>query len=246
MDSKLRGFLHEYNKKRLAKYATDFWACSKDAVDWFFSDQNKEKAIVVPNAIDVEKSAFSNEARRQIRSQLGWYDCYIIGNVGSFHFQKNHDFIVDVFNEYQKIDNSARLVMIGQGEDEKVIKRKIIDLGLEDKVCMPGLQSNISDWLSAFDLFFFPSRFEGLSIAALEAQANGVPVLASADVMSDEVKVNDNFVFFPLSQGIEKWSEKVGEMKNTIYRLPNDIIIKGFISCNLELCSQIMKVEKLL
>ena len=134
------------------------------------------------------------------RKQIGCTDEYLIGNIGRFHFQKNQMFLLDVFAEILKIDSKCALVLIGQGEDEEKLKKKAVDLNISEKVYFVGIQKDIPGWLSAMDLFLFPSVFEGLSVVALEAQANGVTVLASKGVITEELRMNDNFMFFSLDK----------------------------------------------
>ena len=112
MDGKLRGYLHQYNKKHIDTYATDFWACSEDAAKWFYDEPILKKCVLIHNAIDVDKMKFDPAARQKIRSQFGWEDCYILGNIGRLHFQKNQSFILDVFAELLQSKQEARLVLV--------------------------------------------------------------------------------------------------------------------------------------
>lgn len=219
MDNKLREVLHKHNKKHIQEYATDFWACSNEAAKWFYDDSLMNEVKIIHNAINVSNFKFSDEKRNEIREQLHWQEQYIIGNVGRLHFQKNQDFLLDIFKEYVSLDDAARLVLVGQGEDENKLKEKIQNYYLEDKVQMVGVQSNITAWLSAFDMFLFPSLFEGLSIAALEAQANGLPMIASSDVIAKETKVNENFHFYSLQESASSWAKYLYENKQNLTRL---------------------------
>lgn len=229
MDGKLRGYLHQRNKKHIDTYATDFWACSEDAAKWFYDEPVLKKCVLIHNAIDVDKMKFDPAARQKIRSQLGWEDCYILGNIGRLHFQKNQSFILDVFAELLQSKQEARLVLVGQGEDEGMLKEKISELRITDKVYMAGMQSNPSEWLSAFDLFLFPSKFEGLGLAAMEAQANGLPVLLSEGVIPAEVKLNQNVVFLDLRAGSTAWKDTIIAMMEREEREPPEQIKKNFV-----------------
>lgn len=246
MDGKLRGYLHQHNKKHIDTYATDFWACSEDAAKWFYDEPILKKCVLIHNAIDVDKMKFDPAARQKIRSQLGWEDCYILGNIGRLHFQKNQSFILDVFAELIQEKPDARLVLVGQGEDEEMLKDKISKLCIGDKVYMAGLQSNPSEWLSAFDLFFFPSLFEGLSVVAMEAQANGVPVLASKGVIPSEVVINKNFMLYDLKDGAEEWSRRILSMMELIKREEPVQIKKNFVAAGYEINYEKNRLERLL
>lgn len=246
MDGRLRGYLHQHNKRHIGDYATDFWACSEDAAKWFYAEPALSKCVLIHNAIDVDKMKFSPEARRKIRAQIGWDDCYILGNIGRLHFEKNQAFALDIFAELVRSEPKARLVLVGQGEDEKMLKDKILKLGISDKVYMAGLQSNPSEWLSAFDLFLFPSVFEGLSLAAMEAQANGLPTLLSKGVIPEEVKINRNVVFLDLKAGSTVWKDTILAMKERKEREPPEQIKKNFVDAGYEINHEKLRFERLI
>lgn len=246
MDSRLRGLLHKRNRSVVGRYATDFWACSEDAAKWFYNGELLPKAIIIHNAIDVKRVAFDAKKREEVRKQMGIREeDFVIGNVGRLHFQKNQAFALDVFSKYLEKDPAAKLVFVGQGEDEQMLKEKCGALGITDHVIFAGVQSDIQAFLSAFDLFFFPSVFEGLSIAALEAQANGVPFLASYGVIPEEVRMNENFVFFSLDKTPEQWAAKLEEMK-ACDRLDRDRVYRNFVEKGYEISHETEKLEQLL
>ena len=212
MDGVLRGNLHAHNKKILDRYATDYWACSEAAAKWFYKPEILPKTVYVRNAVDLDRLRYSEDDRQAIRAEHGWEGKTVIGNVGRLHFQKNHMFMLDIFASYHERNPESVLVLIGQGEDLDKIKAKVASCGVEDSVCFAGVQKDIPKWLSAFDVFLFPSVFEGLPVAAMEAQANGVPVLASEGVIPAEVKINDNFMFFPLDKPASEWADQIDSL----------------------------------
>lgn len=245
MDSTLRGIMHRWNRCFLDKYATDFWACSEDAAKWFFDKRKLKKAVIIHNAIDVDRMKFDNEKRKKIREQFQWSQKTVIGNVGRLHFQKNQLFLIEIFEKYHKKNKESVLVLVGAGEDEQLLKDKVKKLELDKSVFFVGLQKDIQAWLSCFDLFLFPSRFEGLSIAALEAQANGVPILASEKVIPEEVKMNDNFAFLSLNENQSAWCSMIDKM---LFRGREDFdaVKENFIKKGYEIATEAQKLEKLL
>lgn len=244
MDSKLRGVLHRWNKLSIGNVATDFWACSEDAAKWFYSGKTLEKAVIIRNAIDVDRTRFNEEKRKSIRKRYGWENKFVIGNIGRLHFQKNQSFCLDIFSRHIKINPNSVLVIVGQGEDEQKLKTKARELEIEDNVFFVGVQRDIQAWLSSFDLFLFPSLFEGLSIVALEAQTNGVPVLASKDVIPDEVVMNDNFIFFELGKSAEEWSKKIAEISG-YKRLPFEMVKETFVQKGFDIKTASRTIEDL-
>lgn len=245
MDNFLRGILHKINKTKIEKYATDFWACSKDAAKWFYRDELAQKAIIIHNAIDVQQMQFNQDKRDLIRKKYNLEDSVVIGNVGRLHFQKNQEFIIDIFNELQRDNKKYKLVLVGQGEDEKKLKEKVNDLNLNQKVIFTGVQKDVQAWLSSFDFFLFPSRFEGLSIAGLEAQASGLPVLCSADVNPLELKVNSNFNFYSLNQDKVHWANEV-KKDIGLNRIPNEIILDNFKKNGYDIFTEAKRFERII
>ena len=215
MDSKLREILHKINKIFISHYATDFWACSKKSGKWFYSKRimNNEKYKIINNAVDVKKYRFNNEIRRKCREELGISSNFVIGNVGRLHFQKNQEFLIDIFNEISKREKSAKLLLVGQGEDEEKLKEKSKMLGLENKIMFLGLRKDINNILQAMDVFVFPSKFEGLPVSLIEAQISGLQIYASSEVIPSEIKMSERFNFVSLDKLPEEWATIILDKK---------------------------------
>lgn len=246
MDSRLRGVLHRFNRSRIEKYATDFWACSDDAAKWFYNDRLLGKAVIIHNAIDVDRVSYDEKKGNDIRKKLGIEGKYVLGNVGRLHFQKNQTFAIEILAHYLRRDPEGVLVLVGQGEDEEMLKSKAEELRVSNKVIFAGLQKDMQAWLSSFDMFLFPSVFEGLSIAALEAQANGLPALASFGVVPQEVRLNDNFNFMELNNNAKQWADRIYEMKNSITRKNRNDVHESFSQNGYDINSEAVKLEELL
>jgi len=238
--------LHRINRNRIDKYATDFWACSETAAQWFYKPALLPEVVIINNAIDLENESFDPEKRRILREKNNCLDQYVIGHVGRLNFQKNQGFLLDIFAEVIKRGMDARLFLVGSGEDLDSLKEKTQRLGLENRVTFTGPQRDIQGWLSCFDLFLFPSRFEGLSIAALEAQANGVPVLASDGVLPREICLNDNFHFCSLEKSAKKWADIVLEMKEKESRISADQIQEKFRDAGFDIRTESKRLQNLL
>ncbi|MEQ2369965.1 glycosyltransferase family 1 protein [Blautia sp. CLA-JM-H16] len=246
MDSWLRGELHQLNRFVIQKYATDFWACSEAAVSWFYRDSLKDKAKVIHNAISTERMAYDPEKSLQLREKLGLQDAYIMGNVGRLHFQKNQEFLLKIFAQAVKKMPEARLVLVGQGEDEEKLKKLAAELGIEKYIYWAGVQKDICQWLSAFDLFVFPSRFEGAPIAALEAQANGLPILTSEQAVPEACVLNGNCRRLSLEEPMEKWVDELLKMAENAKREEQAVIQQNFVDGGYDIHTEVKKIEKLL
>ncbi len=245
MDSRIRGVLHGRNKKKVARYATDFWSCSETAAKWFYQDEILQKVVIIRNAISVDHMAFDENKRAEYREKLKWGGKYIMGNVGRLHFQKNQKFLLEILKKVLAEEPDIRLALVGQGEDEEMLKAYAEQLGVGDKVYFAGMQTDIPGWLSAFDIFLFPSKFEGLPVAVLEAQANGVPVLASLRVIPEEVKVNENFIFCDPELGAGDWSRKIVDMKEKCNRIDMKQVENNFAGNGYDIKTEVEKLERL-
>ncbi len=163
-------------------------ACSVDAGKFTFGD--KKSFIVVSNSIECEKFEFNEEFRQEKRESLSLKDEFLIGHIGRFEDQKNHKYIIDIFDEYLKINPNSRLALIGVGRHFEEIQNKSKQLGIYDKIFFLGARNDAYKYYSAFDAFLLPSLYEGLGIVLVEAQCNGLPCLISKDVIPEEVDFN--------------------------------------------------------
>lgn len=181
---------HQLNKGKARRMATDYWACSIDAGRFFFDEDivKSDKFRVINNAIDLCEFSFDKEKRVEWRKKIGIADnVTLYGNVGRLSYQKNHEFLLRAFKGLVSKHKNVHLILIGTGELEENIKRQIEDLKLEKNVSLMGRQFDIPGILQAVDVFVMPSHYEGLPIAAIEAQAAGLPCIMS-DTITKEVK----------------------------------------------------------
>ena len=201
-----RAFPKESVKKRIMRnlstllikrFANVFIGCGEDAGKWLFGERMLKtgKAIVLNNAIVLEKYAFSEEKRKQIRLELGLENKLVLGNVARFTYQKNHKLLMDVFAKFHENNAQSVLLLAGDGELMDETQAYCEQLGIRDSVIFLGVRSDICDLLSAMDIFLLPSRFEGLALIMIEAQANGIPVVCSPFVTKElNLQMNLRFV----------------------------------------------------
>ena len=205
----LKLLLHCAARRRYAPCATELWACSKAAADFLFPKrllaQNGFRFI--PNGIDVERFRYDPEGRAAVRKELGiGGGTFLVGNVGRLCYQKNQMFLLNVFSELVKKRPESRLLLVGEGEDKKRLQARCASLGIAEKVIFYGTTDHVERLLWAMDVFVFPSRFEGLSVAAVEAQAAGLPVLC-ADTLAPETCLTNACRRLPLRSGAAAWAE---------------------------------------
>lgn len=177
-------------------FATHFAACSRVAGEWLFNKKmmHSGRVKIFKNAIEVDKFKFNSTVRHKLRQELGIADKFVLGHVGRFCFAKNHEFLVDVFNEVQKSEPSSVLLLIGTGNLRERIEKKVSSLGIQEKVMFLGVRSDVAELYQAMDVFVFPSRYEGLPVVGVEAQTSGVPCIFSDRFTSEAVIVPETRV----------------------------------------------------
>lgn len=215
----LRNFIKNILRLFSKKYATHYFACSELAGRWLFGDKtfNKGQVTVINNAIELEKYRFNEQTRDNLRTQYGLTNQFVMGHIGRFMQQKNHTFLIDIFNEVQKRRSDARLLLIGDGPLYDEIVNKVHTLGLDDKVIFTGVKQNAYDYYNAMDVFVLPSLYEGFGMVLIEAQANGLPCVASTEVPED-VNVANQVDFISLNDSVEYWANHIVHLDTQIDR----------------------------
>ena len=189
-------------------YATNYMCCSELAGRWLFGNKEYDKGNVylLNNAIDLDKFKYDESLRKKKRKELGIKDnTLVIGHIGRFVAQKNHTFLIDIFNEVHKKNNNSLLLLVGQGPLMANIKEKVKSLGLEESVIFLGQRNDANELYQVFDVFLLPSLYEGLPVVGVEAQASGLLCLLSS-AMTKETKVLDSTKFMDLNNTPNEWS----------------------------------------
>lgn len=227
------------SKILIKKYANVYLACSPEAGEALFTNR---KFMIIKNGIDINKFMFDIDRREKLRKQLNIdKNMIVIGNVARFYEQKNHNFLIDIFYEYQKLNPKSKLVLIGDGPLKQTIKEKVKKYNINDKVLFLGVRQDVNELYNIMDVFVFPSFYEGLGIVLIEAQANGLKCIVS-DTIPREVKMLDNIEFVDLSQGEKKWANIIE--KSNMKRLSDFTEIKKKGYSILETVGEIEKIYK--
>lgn len=212
---KLHRILHEINKHRIQKYATCFCACSDKAAEWFYGGTKLlEKSILVPNGIQCSAYQFDSDVRTRYRKQFGLDDQLVIGHVGRFHYPKNHEFLIEIFRAYTKLQDNAVLMLVGDGENRASIMQMVEAYGLSDKVLFPGNRNDVKNLLQMFDIFLLPSRYEGFPVTLVEAQAASLPVVVS-DSVTRTVDMTGRVCFCSLNDAPGIWANRINDLIGT-------------------------------
>lgn len=187
---------------------TKGYACSDLAGQWLF--QSNQKYEVIRNGFDINKYQYNEAKRNVIRSELGLGDKFVIGNVAGFNDQKNHIFLLEIFEKIADVNSNAILFLVGEGHLLKQIQALIKSHKYGDRIYYFGITNHIEDLYNVMDVFLLPSKYEGLGLVFLEAQINGLKCFAS-DCVPREVNLNDQTTFISLDEMPERWADFILE-----------------------------------
>lgn len=198
------GWIHRFFRLWMGVIPARRFACSQEAGRWMY----KEKSFTfVPNAIDTKGYRYDIRIREKMQEEWQTGGKHVYGHVGNFVYAKNHLFLLEVFREIGKKDPQAVFFLIGEGELREEIEQKIRQERLEEKVILTGRRKDVASFLQLFDLLLFPSRYEGLPVALVEAQTAGLPCLVS-DQVTQEIALTDRVRFQSLKHSAEDWAKE--------------------------------------
>lgn len=204
--------LLSYNTRNVAKC---FFACSQLAGIKRYGRHivhNNKNFFILNNAIDTEKYICNDYIKNKKDKELCIDESQtVLGHVGRFDNAKNQIFLVHIFNELQNYNENSKLILVGNGKNFEFVKEKVKLLDLENKVIMTGVRDDVNEILQTFDMFVFPSIYEGLPVSVIEAQASGLKCLLS-DTVTKEVDITGNVEFMSLEKSPKEWAEKIVSM----------------------------------
>lgn len=230
LKGKFHGGIHKINKLLLHFFVNEYWSCSTSASQWMFSKKvRKSKSIrIIRNSIDEESFRFNDEKRIRMRTSLRVNDDFIIGHVGMFAYVKNHDFLLDVFQEILKNIKNAKLMLIGEGFLKSEIVKKAKNLGIYDKVMFMGIRDDVNDLMQAMDCFVLTSHSEGFGIALIEAQAAGLPCYVSAEAVVNEANLTGLVEYISLNRPAKNWAASILQKKPRCINAAEAVVKSGY------------------
>lgn len=203
----LRRWIEQKNFRNLPCIANLLLACSETAAQWMFRAGARYQ--VVPNALDVSRYQFSGGVRAKKRNELGVSDRHVIGFVGRLTPQKHPEFYVQVAAALCRQSSRCFLIMAGAGDLESEVRQVAEGLGLTpSQFLMLGARSDVPELLQAVDCLVMPSRYEGLPMTLVEAQASGLPCVVS-DAISRECDLTGDVTFLSLKDPVEHWADVI-------------------------------------
>lgn len=195
---------HMLVRPRAGCYSNKNLACSRLAGQWGGFDESCFETF--PNAIDLDRFAYDPNVRDRVRSANGLTNKFVLGFVGRLSRPKNAEFSLKIVQELNKRRDDAMLILLGEGELEEYLKNKAKKINLKNVVFKDRV-NNVHEWMQAFDVLLLPSRFEGLGMVLIEAQASGLICLAS-DHVPAEAAVTPKLFYLGL-ENPEDWVETI-------------------------------------
>ena len=211
------------------RYISDYFlACSEQAaVDRFGKHvAYSDRCNILRNGIDINAFSFSMEKRIEIRKELSIENDFVIGHVGRFTRQKNHSYLIDVFQAVKSVVPNTKLCLIGTGELEKEIQTKVHGKKLDNDVIFLGVTDRVNEYLMAMDVFVFPSIYEGLGMSLVEAQISGLPCVISKAIQDEAVICKDTVTKMRLDISPHEWASKIVQSRG-MERIDNSQVVKN-------------------
>ena len=197
--------------------ANYFMGCSEQALKSRFGEKiSSNKSSILKNAIEVDKFIFNEKKRNEIRELYNLKNSLVFGHIGRFEQQKNHLFLLRIFCDILSIHSNSVLLLVGDGYLREKIEEEISRLNIENHVILTGVVDNVNDLLQAMDVFIFPSIIEGLPLALVEAQATGLPCLASNTVPRESCLISELFKICDLESSTIEWARSAVKMTNYV------------------------------
>ena len=222
----MKSIIKRFLQHNINKYSDAYFSCSYEAGKWLFGDKivEKDNFYIIKNAINLDNYFIDIKKRISLRKSFSFEDdISVFIHVGRFHESKNHPFLIKLFNEIHKKNDKSRLLLVGEGELKNDIVRLVDELKLNDSVIFTGLRSDVPELLMMADCFLFPSKWEGLPVTVIEAQASGIPCFVSNNVTHD-VKITELVHFLPIDTGVSCWVDEIVNNDNS--RKDTRLIIK--------------------
>lgn len=223
MEHNFRALPKGFSKLFINNYCTERFACSRMAGEWLFGKKEVDKPTfhVIRNAFQVDKFIWNEDVRLKLRKELGLSDDELaFVDVSRFSDQKNHIYLLQIFEEILKIHPKSKLFLVGGGENQLKIENFISQNNLNDSVILLGSRADVCDIYQASDLFLFPTKYEGFGTVVIEAQMTNLPIIAG-DTIPHETKLCDCVKFMSIKENPIVWAKEAVKMAKDTKRKNN-------------------------
>lgn len=200
------GLHHRLLRRLLVAVSTVKMGCSRDALRWLFGLQAAADGVVLHNAIDIGRFSYRADVRKAYRKELGLDGKFAVGFVGRFTEQKNIFFMQEIFGAFRSRHPEAVLLTVGDGEMKDEFFRKAAASGLDSSIVNLGPRQDVPALMMAMDALLLPSRWEGLGIVLIEAQAACLKCLAPRETVPyDDTNITPYIHYCGISDRAEAW-----------------------------------------
>ena len=238
----LKSITHIMCKYIFQNVPTIYLSCSDKATKWLYTKKtiNSGKVKIINNAIDVDRYDYNELNRNKFRKNNRLEENFVIGHVGRFSEQKNHVFLINVFECLYEKYKDSRLILVGEGELKQKIQNLVNEKGLEKAVIFFGVTNEVEKCFNGFDVFILPSLYEGNPVVGIEAQASGLPCIFS-DTITSNAQITPNVKYLSLNENIEIWRDEILKFKNFNRKSTKKLIIQN----EFDIRSLISEIEKI-
>lgn len=227
LGNSINRILTNIHREEVNRIASTKIACSKEA--GLFAYGINSGFEIINNSFQISDFQYDEEARNAVRMEMGLTDSFVIGTTGRLAKQKNQSYLINLLPELLKEKPNTKFVIVGEGPLERSFKKQVVALGVKNKVIFTGARTDISRILSAFDVFAFPSLFEGLGISLVEAQANALPCVISDQIPSRAI-VSKSVLIEPLSNR-EAWVKSLLSSSRETFKFSKKIMEFDMSTC---------------
>lgn len=221
--------LHFKNKLKITKFATDFWGCSEKSLNFMFPKNVKSK--IIKNAISPSRFHPNTKQRKLIRQKLNLANNFVIGHTARLTKLKNQKFLILLFCEFFKLNNNAKLLIVGDGELKQELEQLAKTLNLCENIIFTGEVTDVENYYQAMDIFCLPSLAEGLGMAVIEAQSCGLACVVS-DRVPKECDISGCVKFLPLKTDFKDWCNAISTSKKVTN--PKTSLLKSGYNLDIE------------
>lgn len=228
---------HKSDKKTIIKnilkpfsrcFSTHYMANGEECGKWQFGKlYNEGKVTIFKTVINTNENKFDPKLRAKCRKEFDIENNIVIGHIGRLTEQKNTLFLIDIFNEILKIEEKAKMLIIGDGNLRDAMFTKIKEYGIEDKVLYLGRREDIKQFYNAMDCFLLPSLYEGLPVVGVEAECYGLPVFFSTEIPEESSACDDLGVFVGLDKSALEWAKKILDKVKQVKRTDHSADVKA-------------------
>tara|TARA_R110000868_G_scaffold186388_1_gene428838 strand:- start:3525 stop:4670 length:1146 start_codon:yes stop_codon:yes gene_type:complete len=233
----LKKIVKQQVKKKIHNHTTHYFSCSNKAGKWLFGRQID--FFIMNNAIDAMSFIYNPQKAKDLKKDLKLNNQIVLGHVGRFTHQKNHEYLLKIFAEVIKQNKQYTLILIGDGPLQNKIKEQAKNLGVSKHIQFLGVCTNIPELLQVLDVFVFPSFYEGLPVTLVEAQAAGLKILAS-DTIASEVKLTNDLQFLSINNSPKLWADTIIKL-DFIKKVNN---FQQIVDGNYDIISNTKEIEK--